>query len=436
MRILLTGMSGFIGTHVSTALLAEGFQLVYTVRHVPAQADPRLRLIKADFARDTGKHAWLPRLDGIDVVINCVGIIAEHGAQTFAALHTQAPCALFAACAEREVRLVIQLSALGADEGAVSPYHRSKKSADDFLASLPLPSVIVQPSLVYGDEGASARLLRMLASLPVYPRFGTAQQAVQPVHVDDLTDVIVALVRGAGAAGGRTTRRLPVVGPEPLPFVAYLAALRAAMGLGRLRVLPLPRWLMPAVLPPAKLLGFAMPDRDTLRMLDRGNVADAMPMQRLLGRAPRPVTRFITHPRAAAVQARLDWLLPLLRLSIAAVWIVTAIVSAGVYPVADSYRLLERSGMPASLAPLLLAGACVLDLLFGLATLMLRPPWRRWLWPAQAVLIGFYTVLIALRMPEFLWHPYGPLTKNLPMLAVLWLLFEMEERREEKPWNT
>ena len=42
----------------------------------------------------------------------------------------------------------------------------------------------------------------------------------------------------------------------------------------------------------------------------------------------------------------------------------------------------------------------------------------------------------ALRMPEFLWHPYGPLTKNLPMLAVLWLLFEMEERREEKRWNT
>ena len=79
---------------------------------------------------------------------------------------------------------MIQLSALGADEGAVSPYHRSKKSDDDFLASLPLPSVIVQPSLVYGDEGASARLPRMLASLPVYPRFGTARQAVRPVHVE------------------------------------------------------------------------------------------------------------------------------------------------------------------------------------------------------------------------------------------------------------
>ncbi|PKB22894.1 SDR family oxidoreductase [Janthinobacterium sp. 64] len=436
MRILLTGASGFIGTHVSTALLAEGFQLTCTTRRAPPHAhtgkEQRVRLIEADFARDTAKAAWLPRLDGIDVVINCVGIIAEHGAQTFAALHTQAPRALFAACAESEVQLVIQLSALGADDGAVSPYHLSKKAADDFLAGLPLRAVIVQPSLVYGDDGGSARLFRMLASLPVYPRFGRAPQPVQPVHVDDLSDLVVALVRGAGALGGQKTRRVPVVGPQALPFTAYLAALRAAMGLGRLRVAPLPRLLMPPMLLLARLLGFAMPDRATLGMLDRGNTADAGLTRRLLGRAPRPVAQFISDARGAAVRAQLDWLLPVLRMSIAIVWIATAIVSAGVYPLEDSYRLLERSGVPPDWAPLLLAGACLFDLLLGMATVALRPPWRRWLWPLQAALIVFYTVWIAVFLPEFLWHPYGPLTKNLPMLAALWLLYQLEE----KPWNT
>lgn len=436
MRILLTGASGFIGTHVSTALLAEGFQLACTTRRAPPHArsgeGQRVRLIEADFARDTAKAAWLPRLDGIDVVINCVGIIAEHGTQTFAALHTQTPRALFAACAESEVQLVIQLSALGADEGAVSPYHLSKKAADDFLASLPLRAVIVQPSLVYGDDGESARLFRMLASLPVYPRFGPAPQPVQPVHVDDLSDLIVALVRGAGALGGQKTRRVPVVGPQALPFAAYLAALRAAMGLGRLRIVPLPRWLMPPVLLLARLLGFAMPDRATLGMLERGNTADAGLTRRLLGRAPRPVAQFISDARGAAVRAQLDWLLPVLRLSIAIVWIATAIVSAGVYPLEDSYDLLERSGVPPAWAPPLLAGACLFDLLLGMATLALRPPWRRWLWPLQAALIVFYTVWIAVFLPEFLWHPYGPLTKNLPMLAALWLLYQLEEH----PWNT
>jgi hypothetical protein len=36
--------------------------------------------------------------------------------------------------------------------------------------------------------------------------------------------------------------------------------------------------------------------------------------------------------------------------------------------------------------------------------------------------------VIALRLPEFLLHPYGPLTKNLPMLAAIWLLYQLEEK--------
>ncbi|UUZ56995.1 hypothetical protein LP419_20065 [Massilia sp. H-1] len=74
----------------------------------------------------------------VDVVINAVGIFRESGAQTFARLHTDTPCALFAACAASDsVRLVIQISALGADQDADTAYHLSKKAADDFLATLP-----------------------------------------------------------------------------------------------------------------------------------------------------------------------------------------------------------------------------------------------------------------------------------------------------------
>jgi cell division protein FtsW (lipid II flippase) len=74
----------------------------------------------------------------------------------------------------------------------------------------------------------------------------------------------------------------------------------------------------------------------------------------------------------------------------------------------------------------MLYGAATLDLLFGLAILFLAR--RRWLWLAQLGLIGFYTIVIAFKLPEFLLHPYGPLTKNLPMLAAIWLLYQLEEK--------
>jgi uncharacterized protein YbjT (DUF2867 family) len=431
MRILLTGANGFIGRHLLHALLAEGHDVVCAVRH-PERRDvlgehPRLSALHADFAHDTDKSVWLARLTGVDAVINAVGIFRERGTQTFANLHTRTPRALFAACAESHaVHMVVQLSALGADEQADTAYHLSKKAADDYLATLPLRAVIVQPSLVYGTDGASARVFKALASLPFAARLGSSPQRVQPIHVDDVVSAIVTLLRQRLHVdqGGGTVRRIALVGPQALPFIDYLATLRRALGMGRLRVLPLPGGVARALARVGGWLPGALLDPDALRMLERGSTADPGPTLRLLGRPPRAIASFIVDPGAERARAQLDWLLPVLRLAIAAVWIATAIVSAFIYPPADSDALLARTGIPDTLRPLMLYGAAALDLVLGVGTLFLRR--RRWLWRMQLALIGFYTIVIAFRLPEFLVHPYGPLTKNLPMLAAIWLLYELE----------
>jgi uncharacterized protein YbjT (DUF2867 family) len=437
MRILLTGATGFIGQHLLHALLAEGHDVVCAVRHPERRGTlpehPRLTAIHADFANDTDKTVWLARLSGVEAVVNTVGIFRERGAQTFANLHVRTPRALFAACAESDdVHMVVQLSALGADEQADTAYHLSKKAADDYLATLPIRAVIVQPSLVYGADGASARVFKAMASLPFAARLGNAPQLVQPIHVDDVVAAIVTLLRqrlyvepADAPPGGGTVRRIALAGPQALPFVDYLATLRRAMGMNRLRVLPLPGALARLLARVGGRLPGALLDPDALRMLDRGNAADPAPTMRLLGRPARSIASFVVDPGAERARAKLDWLLPVLRLSIAVVWVATAIVSAFVYPAADSYALLASTGVPEHLRPLMLYGASVFDLLLGLGTLFLRR--RRWLWLVQLALIGFYTIVIAIRLPAFLVHPYGPLTKNLPMLAAIWLLYELEK---------
>ena len=197
MRILLTGASGFIGKHLLHALLAEGHDVVCAVRHPERlPTHPHLSAIRADFANDTDKSTWLARLSGVEAVINTVGIFRERGAQTFENLHTRTPRALFAACAESDdVHMVVQLSALGADEEADTAYHLSKKAADDYLATLPIRAAIVQPSLVYGADGASSRVFKAMASLPFAVRLGDAPQLVQPIHVDDVVAAALADVR-------------------------------------------------------------------------------------------------------------------------------------------------------------------------------------------------------------------------------------------------
>ena len=69
------------------------------------------------------------------------------------------------------------------------------------------------------------------------------------------------------------------------------------------------------------------------------------------------------------------------------------------------------------------AGA-LLDLVMGLATLFFA---RRLLWLAQMAVILTYTLLATALVPEYWLHPFGPLLKNLAVLALLWLLYRHDE---------
>ena len=137
MVVFLTGASGFIGRHLAAALAQAGHTLVLGLHNA---ATPVLhgRVIAIDFSEDVDAAAWRPRLQGVDVVINAVGVLRATGPKGFDALHVDAPRALFEACEQVGVRRVIQISALGADDEAVSGYHRSKREADRYLASLEL----------------------------------------------------------------------------------------------------------------------------------------------------------------------------------------------------------------------------------------------------------------------------------------------------------
>ena len=179
MQVLLAGATGFIGRHLLRALLAEG-HAVRCVTRSPASLPQGVSAAAADFTRDHRAEDWEAHVAGMDVVINAVGILREQGTQTFEAVHVRAPCALFAAAARAGVRCIVQISALGATGEARSRYHLSKKEADDFLADLGVPAAILQPSLVFGADGASARLFSLLASLPLVALPGGGRQCVQP----------------------------------------------------------------------------------------------------------------------------------------------------------------------------------------------------------------------------------------------------------------
>ena len=424
MRILLTGASGFIGRHIHAALETQGHEVVACVRDANywRRRHPDSDYCIIDFSKMHTPADWSSLLSDVDIVINTVGIIAESKGNTFTALHEQVPKALFQACAECSVRRVIQVSALGADEAATSRYHLSKKAADDYLLTLNLEAIVLQPSLVFGVDGDSSQVFLTQASLPLIPLPGAGNNEVQPIHIDDMVAVVIKLLE----AEKIDLQRLALVGPQPLSWRNYLAALRSGSGLTHSCFLPIPMPLMYAIARVAEYIpGETLLNRENLSMLERGNTASADSVHNWLGHPPRPVSEFIPPDQRLMIRqsALLRWLIPTLQLSLAIVWIVTGLVSIGLYPISSSYALLARVGIEGIGAPVMLYGAALLDITLGILTLIAG---RRWLWWFQLFLISIYSVIVTVFLPEYWLHPFAPVLKNIPMLAVLILLINLK----------
>ncbi|WP_088579387.1 SDR family oxidoreductase [Burkholderia ubonensis] len=419
MNILVCGANGFIGRALCARLEAGGHRVVRGVHAGRRAAGPGE--IAIDYARDVRPEHWRARLDGIDAVVNAVGMLTGRRGVTLDAVHRAAPCALFDACCRAGVRRIVQISALGVERGDTA-YFASKLAADAYLQTLPIDFRIVRPALVYGATGASARYFRMLASLPVHVLPAGGRQLLRPVHVDDLAELVARLIERP-AEGDRI---VDVVGADEVEYREMLAIYRRAMGFPPAMRVSVPGALFAAAAALSGRMPGAMLTRDTWAMLRAGNTGELAASSAALGRPPRGLRAFIgAQAVALRHEALAAWRRPLLTGSLAIVWIWTAIASAFIHPLRDSLALLAHVHLTGISALAALYAACALDFVFGVATVV--APSRR-LWAAQIVLIVAYSAVIAVAMPGLLAEPFGPVLKNVPILAVLLILFAEEER--------
>jgi uncharacterized protein YbjT (DUF2867 family) len=426
MRVLVVGSTGCIGRAVVHALRSRGQTVVAASRGDAA--------MPVDYMQAVTPQAWAARLIDarIDAVINCAGILMPSRKQTFERVHAQGPIELFCGAALAGVSRVVQVSALGVTEagGEHPPYITSKRDADRSLSALPLTHAIVRPSLVYGPGSDSSSLFATLASLPVISLPGSGAQRVQPIHVYEVAESIARWIENKGSASGV----FELAGPKAMSYREMLAAYRDAMSLGAALWLPLPMVLMNAGALLAERLPQKVFSRDTLRLLERGSVSSDNAAPRLLKRAPSTlaVGLRVTQPTPAidlhvTLSPALSWLL---RGSIACLWLITALISALLPHESGVLQLLARCGFEGEVGVAVLVASCTLNTLLGISVLH-RP--GAWTYAVQIGAVLGYTLTAAFNMPELTIDHCGPLLKNLPLLAMLMLLWLATPAVEHKP---
>jgi len=203
--VTIYGGSGFVGRYVARRMAKEGWRVRVAVRNPneamfvrPYGAVGQVEPVFCN-VRDDKSVAAVAR--GADVVVNCVGILAETGRNTFDAVQAEAPGRIARIAAELGVGQMVHISAQGADVDGPSEYARTKAEGEAaVLAHMP-HAMILRPSIIFGAEDDFFNRFASMSRLgPVLPVVG-ADTLFQPVHVDDVAAAAVQGILGQASGG-------------------------------------------------------------------------------------------------------------------------------------------------------------------------------------------------------------------------------------------
>ncbi len=252
MGVLVTGATGFLGSHVAMALRDEG--VVATGRNPEALDRLRLKGIRAVPLDLRAPIAWADRdrIGPCHTIVHCAGLSSPWGCRAaFEQANVDATRHLVAMAADMGVRRFVFISTASVyfrfadQEGLqehqlpadfVNDYASTKRQAE--LAVLARPEIgplVIRPRGIYGagDTALLPRLMRVAGRRPV-PRFAQAG-ATDITHVDDVVAAVLAATQTGPDISGEVVNVSGGVG-VPLPQVIEAACAASGVDLRWRRV--------------------------------------------------------------------------------------------------------------------------------------------------------------------------------------------------------
>jgi nucleoside-diphosphate-sugar epimerase len=215
MKALVTGATGFVGSHLVEALRRGGVEVTALARSAAKAITLREQGVRV-VSGDLHDYASLERAaTDQDVVYHVAGVVAARNEAEFLSANEDGTRNVIAAAEHGGKPRFVLVSSLAAGgpssrgmplNGSESPrpvtaYGRSKLAAERVVKSSALPWSIVRPPIVYGPRDREVLKLFRIGRLGVAPVFGDGTQELSAVHAADLANALIAVGSNPVAIG-------------------------------------------------------------------------------------------------------------------------------------------------------------------------------------------------------------------------------------------
>lgn len=286
--LLITGATGFIGSHLVARLVAQGERPRCLVRD-KNRAAAMLPIDKVELVQgETINPATLePAMLGVDTIVHTAFLTADRkpsSGNQYEQTNVDGTRNLVNAAKAAGVKRIIELSGLGTRPDKPGSYMQGRYLSEQMVIESGLAWTIIRPSVLFGPHSSFVKGLADLVRVsPIVPLIGGGKTLFQPIHVDDVVTVITKIL----AEPERTNAKIYTIGgPDYYSFSQVFDILLQAMHLHRLKVYaPLPlvgigAAVMEAILPKPPLTKAAM------ALFSFDNITDKDSVERDFGFTP------------------------------------------------------------------------------------------------------------------------------------------------------
>jgi nucleoside-diphosphate-sugar epimerase len=253
-KALITGATGFVGSHLAERLIERGRAVRCLVR--PTSNLKYLKRPEIEFAHGGLDETtdWDAALDGVDTIYHVAGLTFARRAKDYFTVNHRGTEALLAAAIKRrnqikKFTLVSSLAAIGpgrdgkpvdedTEASPITPYGRSKLMGEEAVkaASDLLPFTIVRPPAVYGPRDYALYEFFKSLARGLSPMIGRDDKQISLVHARDLADGIIL----AGESEASTGRAYFISSAEVYSMRAVADKIAGMLG-RRARTIAIPR---------------------------------------------------------------------------------------------------------------------------------------------------------------------------------------------------